>query len=149
MDRDLGVDAGDRRVEPPRHVVHAAGVHAVVRLVDLDEVGAGGDQRPALGVDERHQIGQQRGLVPIGATELERHHQRGGAGHGGLESLAGERAGEPELVDDAQPLRGADLLDHLERRVGVPQRLPELARRLQRANAGEAIVKADARKQLM
>ena len=57
-------------------------------------------------------------------------------------AVVSERASR-ELLDDAEPLGRGELLDDLERRVGVPVRLAELARRLERADAVEAVVEAD------
>jgi len=48
-----------------------------------------------------------------------------------------------ELLHDAEPFGRADPLDHLERRVRVPERLPETARGRQGADAGETLVEAD------
>ena len=140
---DLRAHAGHRLVDPARHVVHGAGVHAVVRLVDLDEVGPGRHQRLALGIDDGDEIGEQRGLVLVAAAQLERHHQRVRAGHRRLQRPARQRARQLELVHDSQPLGGRELFHDLERRVGVPQRLAEPPRRRQRADAGETVVETD------
>src|SRR3972149_2638205 len=54
-----------------------------------------------------------------------------------------QRPGQPELVPDAEPVGRRDLLDDLEGRVRVPERLPELARRREGAEAPEVLVEAD------
>src|SRR3989442_15881059 len=106
-------------------------------LVDLDEVAAGRDERAALGVDDRDEVGERRVPVRVAAVEPQRDEQRVGAGHGRLEPLRRQRARELPLLDDAEPLGRRDRLGHLERRVPVPEGPPELPGRLERANAGK------------
>ena len=141
---------GDLRLDPLDGPVHAviearrrARVHPAVRLVDLDEIGAGLDQRAALGVHDPDEIGQQRVLVPIAAPELERHQQGVRPGHRRLDAPGRQRARELELLHDAEPLGRAEPVDHLERRVRVPERLAEPARGGERPDTAEAIVEAD------
>jgi hypothetical protein len=143
MHGDLRLHALHGPIEALADVVGGAVIHAVMRLVDLDEVGADGDQRPALGVDDGDEIGEQRVPGAIAAAELQRHEQRVGTGHGGLDRLARQLAGELELLHDPEPLRRGDLLHDLERRVGVPERLAQAPGRRQGADTVEAIVEAD------
>src|SRR5262245_3507907 len=102
---DLGVHAVYRAVHALGHLVHGAGVHAVMGLVDLDEGGAGRHQRPALRVDDGDEVGEEGLLVAVASAELERHQQRVGPRHRGLDQLVGEAAGETELLDDAEAAR--------------------------------------------
>src|SRR5262249_5984833 len=120
-----------------------ARIHATVRLVDLDEVGAGLDERPTLGIDDRDQIRQQRVLVAIAATHLERHQQGIRTRYRRLDAPGGQRAPQLELLHHAEPFGRADPLDHLERRVRVPERLPQTPRGWQGPDAGETLVEAD------
>jgi hypothetical protein len=141
--RDLGPHALHRAVDPERELGRVPGVHAAVGLVDLDEVGARVHQGPALRVDDRDQVREQRVPVAVGPARPQREHERVGSGDGGLERPRGERPRELELLHDAEAGGRGDLLHHLEGGVGVPVRLAEPARLGERADAPQVIVEAD------
>src|SRR6266542_4966749 len=134
---DLRLHALDAGVEHLDVLADLAGHDGRRRLVDLDPVGAGGDERLELGVHGRHEVPAERQPVVVVGVARARLHVDG-EGHRArarrLHRLVGLGLEVLELLDGAEPLGYGDLPDGAVARhavVGIEAGLPERLQRLQ------------------
>src|SRR5688572_29702782 len=107
VERQFGVDALGRLVEEAGHLL--AGDVAARRLVDLDELRAGGDEPLQLLVDDLEEsLGDVDGALVL-RSRVDARAERQRPGTGRLEGLVGVGHRVLELVDDPEAaLRDAD-----------------------------------------
>ena len=109
-------DRLDGGVEQRREVRWRIGVDGRRRVVDLDVVGALGDQALQLGTQDRYEgfRGSVARLVDLAVAGPQSAGQRVRSGQRHLQRPSRARAREAELLDDAESVRRGDRLEDLE-----------------------------------
>ena len=107
-------------------------------FVELDVVHARPYQRTELVVDDARELVGHLYAIRVCVARTDVHGKREGAGTGNLDGLCGVGARVSVLLDDAQTLRGHDLLDGLvsgRRVIPIETDLPQLGLALDTQNA--------------
>ena len=105
---DIGIHALDRPGDHLEERLGCAGMAGEAGLVELDEVDAGGDERPELGVDDRDQGGGHVVATVVDRPAIDAAGQRERAGNGHLDRRRGELAEPAILRHDVPSPPGAD-----------------------------------------